>query len=238
MDLPGLSFLPGIGVQAAIRDRLGQPVHHLPDHGSKGFILLASFGRCKFKLSNYSVGLILQATIGGAAVDFRPQQLSDRVFSFVVSSRDVGFHVYNLRSYSCDQYVVFFNLWSNGGANCRVKFDKYCQEDNQWTEVTNKKAKQKFSYVDAVRNSVKLSGANRTPIGNSLHRPSFFQRISWPQKNVNLSFKNQLKNFKNRYFRNPPQYPRSDHTHFGHRAGLNSSVPHGAKNQDRLRDEG
>jgi hypothetical protein len=94
--------LPGIGVQSTIRAKFGESINHLPNSESTGFLLLVSFGRCKFKLSEYSVGLILQATIGGAAVDFRPQQISDRVFSFVVASQNVGFHVYNLKSYNCD----------------------------------------------------------------------------------------------------------------------------------------
>jgi hypothetical protein len=54
---------------------------------------LASFGWCKFRLSKQSVGFLLQATIGGTAVDFRPQQISERVFKFVVNSRNMGFQV-------------------------------------------------------------------------------------------------------------------------------------------------
>jgi hypothetical protein len=55
-----------------------------------------------------SVGFLLQTTIGGVAIDFRPQQLSERVFKFKMNSRNVGFHVYNLRSFTRDQYKVFF----------------------------------------------------------------------------------------------------------------------------------
>jgi hypothetical protein len=50
-------------------------------------------------------------------VDFRPQQIFDRVFKFVVVSRNVGFHIYKLRSFSCDEHHIFFNLWNNGGAH-------------------------------------------------------------------------------------------------------------------------
>jgi hypothetical protein len=46
-------------------------------------------GRYKFKLSEQSSGFILQATLGGTAADFRPQQVSDRVFKFVVVSKNV-----------------------------------------------------------------------------------------------------------------------------------------------------
>jgi hypothetical protein len=105
-----------IGVQTVVQHHFGELVNHYPIHGGKAFHLLVSFGRCKFKLSKFSVGLILQATIGGDAVDFRPQQISDRVFRFVVAPRNVRFHVYNLHSFNCDQFVLYFNLWSDGGA--------------------------------------------------------------------------------------------------------------------------
>jgi hypothetical protein len=48
--------------------------------------------------------------------DFKPIQISDRVFHFVVASKNVGFHIYNLRSFACEQYHIFFNLWGNRGA--------------------------------------------------------------------------------------------------------------------------
>jgi hypothetical protein len=68
MAFPGLNFLPGIGVEAVIRSRYGEPVNYFPIQG-----LLVSVGRCKFKLSEQCIGFLLQATLGGVAVDFRPQ---------------------------------------------------------------------------------------------------------------------------------------------------------------------
>jgi hypothetical protein len=94
MDLSGLSFLPEIGVQEAVRSRYGKPINLFPIQGLKEFKLLVSVRRCKFKLS--SIGLLLQATLGSNAADFRPQFISDRVYSFVVASRNVGFHILNL----------------------------------------------------------------------------------------------------------------------------------------------
>jgi hypothetical protein len=88
MDLLGFNSQPGIGVQAAVHFCFGEPVNHYPKPWLQG--------RCKYKVSDYYVGLILQATIRGVVVDFRPQQIS-KVFSFVVASRNVGFHIYNLR---------------------------------------------------------------------------------------------------------------------------------------------
>jgi hypothetical protein len=85
MDLPDLNLSLGSGVQAAIRDRFGEPVNFFPISDLKQLFLVASFRNCKFKLSEFSVGRILQATPGGVVADFRPQQLSERVFNFVVA---------------------------------------------------------------------------------------------------------------------------------------------------------
>jgi len=69
MELPGLSFRPGVGVQAAVLQKFGLSV--TSSGSSRGaFFLVTSFGRCKFRLCPPSVGLILQATIGGSALDF------------------------------------------------------------------------------------------------------------------------------------------------------------------------
>jgi hypothetical protein len=108
MDLRDLNLQPGLGVQTAIRARFVEPVNFFPISGLKEFFFIVSVGHCKFRLSEESIGFILQATLGGVAVDFRPTQISVRVFKFVVASRNVGFHIYNLRSFSCDQYKIFF----------------------------------------------------------------------------------------------------------------------------------
>jgi hypothetical protein len=114
MALLGLNFQPKVGVQAAIRSRYGEPVNFFPLRGVQEFFLIVSVGSCKYRLSEDSIGLILQATLGGVVADFRPQQISDWVFKFVVTSKNVGFHIYNLQSFSCDQYMIFFNLWDPG----------------------------------------------------------------------------------------------------------------------------
>jgi hypothetical protein len=151
MDLPSLNYQPGLGVQSAIRFRFGEPVNFFPVNGLKEFFLIASFGRCKFRLNEHSVGLILQATLGAIATDFKPIQISDRVFRFVVASKNVGFHIYNLRSFACEQYHIFFNLWGNGGANWVQEFRKYlAKEDDQWTLVHSKNFPAQKSFRDVV----------------------------------------------------------------------------------------
>ena len=109
MELPGLSFRPGFGVQAAINQRFGLPVSPACV-SSDVFFLVASFGRCKFGLCPLSVGLLLQATIGRVAQDFCVLQLGPRVFRFSVSSKSVGFHIFKLVNFESSSYKIFFHL--------------------------------------------------------------------------------------------------------------------------------
>jgi hypothetical protein len=103
MALPvmtGLSFAPGVVFMNETARSLGLPISRQASD-SASFALVVAFGRCKFRLDPCSVGLILQATIGGSAPYFRVSQLADRMFKFFVASRRVGFLVINLRSFSC-----------------------------------------------------------------------------------------------------------------------------------------
>ncbi|TVT98028.1 hypothetical protein EJB05_56697, partial [Eragrostis curvula] len=188
MDLPGLDFRPGVGVQSAILDRLDSHLNFKPGSGQSEFLLVVSFGRCVFRLTEETVSLILQATIGGVAADFRPAQLDDRVFRFSVSSKAVGFHIYNLKSFECKQYKLHFHLWGSGGASWSqesINFNK--EEEDSWTTVKRKGRKK--SYVDAVKNQnrVPLTGANKVPLMNrKMWKPkkSVFDRLSNPRQSV------------------------------------------------------
>jgi hypothetical protein len=59
MDPQGLNFGPGKGVQEVIKARFGEPVNFALDVGLKEFFLVVSVGRCKLKLSEYTIGIIL-----------------------------------------------------------------------------------------------------------------------------------------------------------------------------------
>lgn len=89
MEFPGLSFASGIRIQDEIRARLGLPVSG-PEFSRSSFILVAAFSRCKFWLSPESVGVLLEAAIGGSASQFRVSQLGECTFKFVVSAKPVG----------------------------------------------------------------------------------------------------------------------------------------------------
>lgn len=108
-QLHGLSFAPSRKNQSEVWNRLQKPISW-PELGQNSFALVVSFGRCKFRLSPSLVGLILQATIGGDAEHFKVRELGDRTFKFHVTDKDVGFFILNLRSFSCDLYVLYFHL--------------------------------------------------------------------------------------------------------------------------------
>jgi hypothetical protein len=197
MDLSRLNFQPGIGVQASIRARCGKPVNYFPIPGLKEFLLVVFVGHFKYCLSETSIGFILQATLDGSAADFRPHRISDRVFSFVVASRKVGFHIYNIQSFSCEQYQIYFNLWNNGGAHWAIEAKKYMQEEeDQWMLVQSKQIKKNRSFAEILRSPPILSGANRVPVQHqkfSYSRipkatPSVFDRITWPHKAKKVHF--------------------------------------------------
>ena len=118
---------------AEISRALGLPVS-CQDSSVSPFALVVAFGRCKFRLNVHSVGLILQATIGGSAALLHVSQLAERTFKFFVSSRQVGFFIVNLRSYSCPLYSLFFHLWGNGGPNWRREFALFiAEEERSWS---------------------------------------------------------------------------------------------------------
>jgi hypothetical protein len=50
---------------------------------------------------------------------FRVCQLEDRIFLFSVSCKAVGFEIYKLRIFSCDEFEVSFHLFNVGLAAAR-----------------------------------------------------------------------------------------------------------------------
>lgn len=200
MDLPGLSFRPGLGIGSVVRQRFGLLVSPASS-AHRPFFLVASFGRCKFRLCPISVGLILQATIGGSAPAFDVVQLADRVFRFSVAAKQVGFHIFKLNSFSCSGYKVFFNLWSNGGPRWEFEFAEFCkEEDISWSKIRrNSSSKQSSSAAAAQRSTCQrsfadavkfgpLTGANRIPL-----RVSAFDRLQFPNHSGQINASAQLK---------------------------------------------
>jgi hypothetical protein len=91
------------------------------------------------------------------------------VFKIVGASLNVGFHMYNLSTYSYDRYKLF---WGNGGAHWTSEYKKFVQEeeDHLTTAMNRKDRRTMKSYVAVVKGSRFLTGENRTPIGNQHHK--------------------------------------------------------------------
>jgi hypothetical protein len=49
-----------------------------PSTRLRGFSLIASFGRCKFRLNCCTVGLLLQAALGDIASSFNVEKIGDQ----------------------------------------------------------------------------------------------------------------------------------------------------------------
>jgi hypothetical protein len=128
----GRDFSVGISFAKSICKRFFSAMHSSRD--SDHFTLVVSFGRANFHLSEDSAGIALEAAIGGFCGSLKVSILRERVFSFVVSSKQVGFHILNLRSYACPQFKCYFHLWGQGGLNWMREFKFWQQECRQeWT---------------------------------------------------------------------------------------------------------
>jgi hypothetical protein len=134
-----LDFSYGHKFKTNVRKRLASTVHPLGK--SNHFLLVVSFGRANFKLTEDMAAIALESCIGGIAEDLMVQCLHDRVFRFFVASKAVGFMVHALRSFSCSSFKCYFHLWSNGGPFWYKEFIKWQAEcDKEWILVSpNKK---------------------------------------------------------------------------------------------------
>lgn len=155
-----LSFRPGRVVEAEIHRKFGSPVCHDSSSPFPQFLLVVSFGRCKFRLTEENA-CGYHSPIGpwGKAAAFRLGSLSDLVFRFSVYSPAVVFHVYKLRSFECSQFKVYFHLWHNGGPDHLSEYRRrQLEEASKWTTVSWHSS----SSVYPPRPS--LTGANRIPV--------------------------------------------------------------------------
>lgn len=185
MALPGLSFLPGLRFQDEIRATLGLPVS---SSSLDSFVLVASFGRCKFQLTPLSVGRLLQASLGGNASCFNAVQLGDRVFRFSVASKVVGFAIRRLGSFECDLFKVFFHLWGGSGPDWRSEFRSFLvAEEQAWKPAPSSRANGR-SFAEVVRHprassGPPLSGANAVPL-RAQPRLHVLNRLSFPDPSL------------------------------------------------------
>jgi len=137
-----LDFNIGLGFQEKIQQRFRTPVHHPSPSADGSFLLLVTFRRFLFRLTEDSVSLALQSCLGGRAADFHVKFLSNNHFRFSVFSKDVGFQVYKLRRVITDTFDAYFHLWHNGTPNWEKEKRAWeLEQEKEWTKVLSKSAK-------------------------------------------------------------------------------------------------
>ena len=163
--LSDLCFDPGIKFASLVKDRFGCSVSPTSAFSSGAFHHIMSFGRSALCLNEDSVGLILQACLGGIAKKFNVFHLLGSMFSFSVSCKNVGIMIYKLKSFSYKYFAAFFHLWSRGGPNWQREFDLWTlEQEAKWTTVGSKFKK---SFAEVIR-----SPAPKGPI---------FLRLKYPK---------------------------------------------------------
>lgn len=192
MEIPPLNLRPGRVVEAEILRRFGTPVNFDPSSPLPEFFLVLSVGRCKFRLSPITVGCILQSVLGGSRHAYRVSQLNDRVFRFSVRSKQVGFHVFQLRNFECAEFRVFFHLWQNGGPNFKLEYRNWLAEEAaKWSEVARRTSSTQSKRPTHVPRPVRLTGANAFPVSGD--RSVFSGDRRRPGPAVSIANNNNLK---------------------------------------------
>ena len=79
----GLDFSKGRVFADEVFRSTGHTVH--PSGHRRSFILVVSFSRHAFRRSEDSVAAVLEAVIGGSAIDLQVLHIKDKVYSFHVS---------------------------------------------------------------------------------------------------------------------------------------------------------
>jgi hypothetical protein len=178
-----LCFDPRVNFGRLVAQRFSCPVSPPSSTSASPFLLVASFGRSAIRLNEDSIGLLLQAAIGGKAHDFNVIHLSSSMFHFSVSCKDVGFMVYNLKSFVCKEFAVYFFISGRGGPNWRRDHALWClEQEAKWTLVGSKSKK---SFADVVHSSLPKLGSYPSPVRKV--------RVSQAQLSKELSFEFQGK---------------------------------------------
>ncbi|KAM0894957.1 hypothetical protein ACQ4PT_024153 [Festuca glaucescens] len=134
----GLSFSHGLNFAKDVKNFFNVDVH--PSSKSCNFLMVVSFGHANFRMEEDLVSIALESVIGGYCGNLKVSLIKDRVFSFCVSAKDVGFHVLKLRKYSCQQFQCYFHLWGRGGPNWKWEFNQWnIQTKAEWTLVSSPK---------------------------------------------------------------------------------------------------
>jgi hypothetical protein len=149
MDPSSLDPSHGISFSSEVRSSFGFPVCSLSPDDASSFGLVVAFSRSKFRLSEASVGLVLQSVLGGMTDLFSVVEVECQLFKFSVLNRQVGLRIYALKSFACESFRPFFHLWNpNGLARDRISSTLDFGPHFDWESVHRKK-----SFASVVRNN-------------------------------------------------------------------------------------
>jgi hypothetical protein len=161
MDPSSLDQSHGIQFSSKVRSLFNAPVAG----SARGFWLVASFSRSRFRLNEDSVSKILHSTLGGSPSSFSVLELEDRLFKFAVFDRRVGLHIYAMKFFACDSFKVFFHLWNQLGlASARISKTLDQGPRYEWQPVKSPKRSSKVvgihSFADVVRVGLQAPNSN------------------------------------------------------------------------------
>ena len=117
----GLDLAPGKAFSEEVRRRFFSTVH--PTYDSGHFMMVVAFGQSSFKLDEDSAAVALESITGGRCDALEVSALQDRVFSFTVANKKVGFFLYNKRKFVSPKFICYFYLWNYGGPNWHYEFN-------------------------------------------------------------------------------------------------------------------
>jgi hypothetical protein len=163
----GLDFSKGFSFAKEIKRLFSSSVH--PKEDSFKFKMVVSFGRAAFWLTEDIVEVALEAAIGGYCGSLQVSRLSERVFSFVVASKKVGFYILNTRFFVCDKFKCYFHLWSNGGPDWLREW-RLRQENSEkeWTLVSPSKRRTQMGLKALAKPRPKLAIKHTVSLAKSL----------------------------------------------------------------------
>ena len=145
----GLDLAPGQEFSEEVRRSCFSMVH--PTLDSRNFTMVVAFGRTSLKLTEDSVTVALESITGGICDALKVSILRDRVFSFTVSSKKVGFLLIDRRKFVSPNFICYFYLWNHGGPQWLYEFNLWKkQTKEEWTLVSPSKKRARLG-LNALR---------------------------------------------------------------------------------------